>query len=189
MTPSCKITNQISAGNNLFVPVIGFCGKAGSGKTTAASFLTQQHGYARLKFADPMKEMAKVLGLYDEHLEGTLKEKPCDLLGGRSPRYLLQTLGTEWGRNLMGKEFWVRIWVRKAMDLLTHYGKLVVDDIRFQNEADAVRSLGGIIIKLEGHSTNEVLPHASESLNFQPDLTICNDQNLQHRRCQDWQTD
>ena len=165
---------------NLFVPVIGLSGKAGSGKTTAATFLNKTHRYARLKFADPMKDMARALGLCDEHLEGNLKEKPCELLGGKSPRYLLQTLGTEWGRNLMDQDFWVRIWTRKAIGLLSDHGKLVVDDVRYQNEANAVRALGGVIIRLESFSTNEILPHTSESLDFKHDFTIYNNEDLNH---------
>ena len=39
------------------------------------------------------------LGLGEAHIEGALKEVPCELLGGKTPRYAMQTLGTEWGRD------------------------------------------------------------------------------------------
>ena len=85
--------------------LLGIHGKAGSGKSTAAQVLIDG-GFKRVKFADPLKNMLRAIGLTDQHIEGDLKEVPCDMLLGQTPRHAMQTLGTEWGRGCIGGEFW-----------------------------------------------------------------------------------
>ena len=125
--------------------IIGFTGKLQSGKSTCAKFLLQDYGFHRTRFADKMKGMLKKLGLTDAQVDGNEKDKPCALLGGKTPRYALQTLGTEWGRTLMDSEIWVRatMWGIDRMPNL-----IVIDDVRFINEANAIKELGGIVVKV-----------------------------------------
>lgn len=145
--------------------VVALTGAAGSGKSTAADYLVKHYGYQRVKFADPLKQMLRCMGLGDLHIEGHLKESPVEWLDGRTPRYLMQTLGTEWGRHMVSRDIWITIW-RNTVDgwINAEPGcKIVVDDCRFANEAEAVRNLGGRIIAL--HRPGAGLPgqHASES--------------------------
>ena len=77
--------------------LIGLVGAAHCGKTTVAILLSREHRYVRLRFADTIKDMLRVLGLSDEQLDGNLKEVPTDLLYGKTPRWAMQSLGTEWG--------------------------------------------------------------------------------------------
>jgi hypothetical protein len=145
--------------------VVALTGAAGSGKTTAADYLIQHYGYQRVKFADPLKKMLRCLGLAESQIEGELKESPIEWLDDRSPRYLMQTLGTEWGRHMVSRDIWVSIW-RNTVDSWVNDvpdGRVVVDDCRFANEAEAVRALGGRIIAL--HRPGAGLPgrHASEA--------------------------
>lgn len=123
--------------------LIGIVGIAGSGKTLVAKHLVERHGYTRMRFADPLKRMLRDgLGLSDEEVDGDLKMTPNPVFSGKTPRYLMQTLGTEWGRKRVSNDIWVNIWKRDA----ALAGPLVVvDDVRFPNEADAIRSLGGVI--------------------------------------------
>jgi hypothetical protein len=127
--------------------IVALSGVAGSGKTTAADYLGKRYGYVRVKFADPIKDMLRAIGLTDRHLEGDLKEKPQHF--GKSPRFLLQTLGTEWARDTIHQDFWVNIWCNRVWDLLKQGKRVVVDDVRFANEILAVRALQGAIYRVE----------------------------------------
>src|SRR6266550_5970312 len=91
-------------------PVIAFTGLLRSGKTTAAFRLMNDHNYRKVRFAGPLKDMAYAFGLSFDHIDGELKELPCDLLGGKSPREFMQLLGTEFGRNLIDRNLWIRAW-------------------------------------------------------------------------------
>lgn len=136
--------------------LIALTGPAGSGKSTAAAALAEQ-GWTRTRFAAPLKAM--LAALYAEagldakavalRIEGGLKEAPCPILAGRTPRHAMQTLGTEWGREMIAPALWVRLWERRARALLDAGVRMVVEDVRFDDEADAVRSLGGLVVALE----------------------------------------
>ena len=129
--------------------IVGLCGRKGSGKDTAAAVLTSR-GYENVKFAGGLKTMLRALLAYqgygvweiDEMIEGTLKEEATISLAGKDPRYAMQTLGSEWGRTLMGEDFWVQTAISRMKSL----DRVVVTDVRFPNEADAIRELGGIIV-------------------------------------------
>ena len=137
--------------------IVALVGAAGCGKSTVADIL-QGMGYHRLKFSQPLKDMLKAIGLSDEHTEGSLKEVPRDLLSGRTPRYAMQTLGTEWARDIMEKDFWLNLWRTQAQK----YEKLVVEDCRFGNEAGLVKSMGGNLWRINrlGYDFNG---HSSET--------------------------
>lgn len=147
--PDCDKPRWNPANDNL-PRVVALTGAAGSGKSTAADYLVRQHGYERVKFAGPLKDMMRAIGFSDDHIEGDLKEKPDALLSGKTPRHAMQTLGTEWGRKCIGEDFWSNAWLYRVRGLVDFGRRVVVDDLRFPNEAAAVRSLGGVIIKLEG---------------------------------------
>lgn len=159
-----------TAANDNLPRVVALTGAAGSGKSTAADYLIRQHGYERVKFAGPLKDMCRAIGLTEDHIEGRLKEVPSDMLCGKTPRHLMQALGTELGRNMIGEDFWIRLWLHRVAGA----GRVVVDDLRFPNEAAAVRSLGGVIIKLEGRG-GIAGTHASEAGCGTHDAVVVND--------------
>ena len=88
--------------------LIGLTGPAGCGKDTIANFLMETHGFVQIALADPLRDGLKaMLGVTDEQLHRRdLKEAPIDWIG-RSPRELLQTLGTEWGREHVAADLWL----------------------------------------------------------------------------------
>jgi len=144
--------------------LIAFTGAAGSGKSTAASHLREWYGYTRIRFADPIKEMLRDFGLTFDQLDGSLKETPCDLLCGKTPRRAMQTLGDEWGRQLMGGDVWVRAWERRVDEVRSFRDcGIVVDDLRYPNELDAILHLGGTVIRVVRPGIDLVESHASES--------------------------
>lgn len=161
------------------IQVVALCGLAGSGKSTAADHLVERFGYTRVKFADPIKDMLRAIGLDDRHIEGDLKEVPSDLLMKRTPRYAMQRLGTEWGRGLIGPDFWVNVWkqrVQKYIDLGT---TVVVDDCRFPNELRAIKELGGISLMLHRPGLVPIEKHISEQYILETDYEITNDRSIE----------
>ena len=155
--------------------LIALTGYAGSGKSTVAKHLVEKHGFTLVKFAGPLKNMMRALGLGDREIEGDLKEQPHPLLCGETPRHAMQTLGTEWGRNCIGQEFWIRAALENAHAVLDQGGRVVIDDCRFNNEADAVRALGGEIIQIRRPCVAPVSAHPSESLGVPPSHIFLND--------------
>lgn len=119
-----------------------------SGKSTLASHLINSHGYARVKMADPLKNMVRSLlrdagieeSRIEEYIEGNLKETPIAELGGTTSRHMMMTLGDEW-RNMHGRELWVNIAKAKIISLLKQGESVVVDDIRYQFELDNLEIL------------------------------------------------
>ena len=156
--------------------IIGFCGLAGSGKTTAARALVAL-GFVRAPFAAPLKRMfaALALGPPDGVDPRAWAETPHALLCGKTPRQALQTLGTEWGRTLIGEDLWVRLWAAEA----ARHAHVVADDVRFANEAEAIRMAGGIVIRIEraGAGSPSGGTHVSETIPFAPDGAIANDRS------------
>lgn len=166
--------------------LIAFAGRAGVGKSAASSLLINSFDYVPTKFAGPMKAMLTTMyefaGLDSEditaRLEGSLKEKPDNILGGTSPRRAMQTLGGDWGRDAVREDLWVSLWKRDAQRKLQAGFSLVVDDLRYPNEADAIRDLGGEIWMVQGQSRRHVPDHPSEALDLDPDGEIINDLGL-----------
>jgi hypothetical protein len=130
--------------------VVAFTGLAGSGKSTSTRYLVEQYGYTLVKFAGPLKDMMRAIGFSERDIEGDLKEVANHALCGKTPRYAMQTLGTEWGRNLIGDDLWISLWRNRVEKVIEEGGRVVTDDCRFPNEASAVRKLGGGIFKIEG---------------------------------------
>lgn len=124
------------------------CGVAGAGKSALARVLARDYGYAVVKFADPLKEMLRVLGLGDRELEGDRKSVPSELLCGHTPRWAMQRLGTEWGRMKIGESLWVDAW-RRRVAALPAGARIVVDDCRFPNELEAAREMGFVPVRID----------------------------------------
>ena len=140
--------------------LIAFTGPAGCGKSTAAQILLSK-GWKRVKFASVLKDMCRAMGLTDSQIEGDLKEQPIPNLGV-SPRWIMQSLGTNWGRELIHPDLWVNMTHYKVFDLLEGGHNVVIDDCRFDNESNMVRNLGGKVVKINGRSSlNDA--HVSES--------------------------
>jgi len=153
--------------------LIAFSGRKGAGKTTAANALVEERGYERLRFAGPMKEMVAVLlrrlgyteDATQKMVDGPLKESEVGELRC-TPRHLLQTIGTEWGRQQVREDLWAVVTLQEARQRMQDGTDVVIDDCRFPNEAEMIREAGGRVVELyrmrtEG-SRAEMDTHASE---------------------------
>lgn len=161
------------------------------GKSTACQRLVEHHGYRHLPFARIIKRMAMTFLVecgYPEPIAADYinvnKEVPLERVPGMpTARYLMQTLGTQWGRHEVSPNLWVDEWECKARVWSRSGVPVVADDMRFPNEVEAIKRLGGKIWRIERPNTQfdpEVLRHASEgglaSLTF--DRVINNDKGV-----------
>lgn len=163
--------------------LIGLAGAARSGKTTAAAELAAHFGFIDYAFAQPLKAMlAEGLNLSVAQLEGAEKEAPLPWLG-KSPRELLQTLGSEWGRGLVHRELWLRV-ARQNLDNLAECHQqalgIVISDVRYEDEAAFVRQRGGVLVHILRPDAPPVRAHATEAglAIGDDDLVIHNDGDL-----------
>ena len=148
--------------------LIGVGGKARSGKSTVAGHLVVSKGFWTLAFAEPLKAGAQaIFGLTPEQTDGRLKEM-VDERWGMTPRQILQLLATEAMRRVFGDDIWVKLLDIRIQRLLSMHpdANIVVSDVRFKSEASAIKSWGGIIIRINrdgAGATGGVIGHVSET--------------------------
>jgi len=158
--------------------IIGLSGLAGSGKTTVADALVlqlQESGDSarRMSFADPLKAMLAtyyaMVGLTSEQINarisGSLKQIPDPYLQAETPRYAMQTLGTEWGRQCIGSYFWVSEGLRRAESSGLQW--IVFDDVRFEQEA---RAIGELNFHITRGGVQRQSDHVSEGFAAGPEI-------------------
>lgn len=168
--------------------LIGLAGPARSGKSTAADHLVRNHLLEHYAFADPLRSgLMEIFNLDPDDFEGERKEQALAWLG-RSPRELMQSMGTEWARQMVHPDVWVRIAEQNLNYLqnsLSSVVGFVVSDVRFDNEAEFIRRRGGTIIHITRPDAPPVNPHASEAgiHATQPDLIVRNTSDIEQLRC------
>lgn len=173
--------------------LIGICGAAGSGKDSLAEGIAAIDVYYVYHFADPIKGALNAMFGWGPAYwkDREWKEKSIDWLGV-SPRVLAQTLGTEWGREVIDQEIWLKIAQEKHRRM---GGKAVVNtktngqiaamgmiipDVRFENEARWIKEMGGLLFEVNRPGVEPVAQHASESADLSPwiDYTVLNDRRI-----------
>lgn len=132
--------------------IIGIVGYKGSGKDAMADYLVEHFQFEKMAYADPIKDVcAQLFDLDDDYFnKRDLKEKKLDFWE-LSPREILQKVGTDLFRKHFDQEFWVKLMENKIQNKLVKYPdmNIVCSDVRFQNEADLVKKLGGKIIFID----------------------------------------
>jgi hypothetical protein len=139
--------------------IIGICGPIGSGKSSLAEALLGDGDERRgeiVSMATPLKQAAYGLGW----------DGKKDAKGRR----LLQVLGTDLGRECIGESIWLWEWLQAVTSQTEQDELVVVDDVRFENEAKLIRLLGGVIVQLHGrdlgtvgqneHTSERRMPHS-----------------------------
>jgi len=151
--------------------LVGVLGKKRHGKDTISDHLVKNWNFHPITLAEPLKEACRSLfGFNEEQLYGNLKED-IDPYWNVSPRTVFQFIGTDVFRKQIdkiipnvGDKFWVVLIKKKILDIQKDNpnANIVVTDVRFKNEVDMIKSLGGLIIKVERPSIGLIDSHISE---------------------------
>lgn len=172
--------------------IIGLVGQLNSGKDTVAAHLIKEHGFERRAFADPLKRsVAALLDIPTQDIEKyknnlNIRVELTEFEQTRhdssqiielSFREFLQRFGTESHRDVFGENFWVD---QTLPDGFYFYNSrnIVITDVRFISEAKRIRSLNGHIVLIERPGLDNKDPHRSEEIDFETDITIKNDSNI-----------
>lgn len=173
--------------------LIGLSGYARSGKDAAATFLVAR-GFKRIALADTLRDILYTTDpfvpshdirnihtpVYVTRLSALVDEVGWDKAKSNPEvRRLLQVLGTEAGRNILGED----VWVNHALGSYDN-SDVVVTDVRFRNEAEFIRSKGGLVVRIERPGVGPVNDHSSDNglLGYHFDTTIVNDGRLNDLR-------
>lgn len=155
-------------------------------------------GYKRLSFADNVREAVYRLNprierrIFSDYDDDRFIYTPVQALVDKwgweyvkvnfgEARRLLQVMGTEVGRSMFGEDAWIEMVGRQVKEINQNIGviqDIVITDVRFQNEADYVRKLGGRIVLITREGTGPVNDHASDKIDFDADMVIQNDGSI-----------
>ena len=145
------------------IVLIGFLGKKGAGKDTAANYLlTTEDRARRYAFADPLKNVCKILfNFTEEQLYGSLKDV-VDPRWSIKPRDAFQFIGTEIFREKInelvpgiGNDFWVKnLENRLLLSYKNGERHFVISDVRFPNEVALIHKYKGTVIKIHRELLN-----------------------------------
>ena len=152
--------------------LIAFHGAAGSGKSTAAAYLATR-GWVEQGFAWPLKHLVgRLFDFSDAQLFGPSSERnrpdpryPRPDGTCLTPREALQRFGTDAARACY-PDIWVDAAMRHTRQLLAHGERVVLADLRFANEAQAILEAGVYVVKLHGQHTQlkgDAASHSSEA--------------------------
>jgi hypothetical protein len=160
--------------------IIGLSGYAQSGKDSTAELLCLNYGYTRLAFADPMRQALMIINPKLDsitHVSDFVEDYGWDI-AKKNPevRRLLQVLGTDFGRKMLGDDVWIKI----ALSGIKSEDRVVISDVRFPNEGDAIKKLGGSLWRINRRNHSAVNDHASEHAmdNYMFSHVIYNDGTL-----------
>ena len=157
--------------------IVGISGKIASGKTTYCNLLLNKFNeYCRLSYGDILKEETSDLfnypleWAYDQILKyNVVNPEICSFnklvfkrflyfiglykpnmpflpYGNMTVRSVLQWYGTNYIRK-NNPDYWVDLMNKK---LISHPWA-IIEDVRFKNEANQIKKLGGLLIRIEPH--------------------------------------
>lgn len=179
--------------------LIGVTGKKRSGKDTLAQALTGV-GFVRVAFADPIRDLAYALDplVWVEADEQHMLPQAVRLLGRgsshrlawlvdvvgweaakdtREVRRTLQRLGVDAGRKVLGESVWLDL----GMTAAARHEDVVITDVRFPEEADAVRTAGGRVVRVTRPGVTSFDTHATETAmdGYPVDVEVVNDTTVE----------
>lgn len=149
--------------------LLGLSGYKGSGKTTVADYLRNyvcldgMTFFQEYSWAFPLKEVIgkKLLGLTHQQIYDEKAKEDVDLRWGKSPRQLLQIIGTDCFRDKVHSDFWIKVGEPIIKEYLEN-GPVVISDNRFPNELDFIKKTGGYSVRIIKQGQVIKDSHASE---------------------------
>lgn len=142
--------------------IIGLAGYARSGKDEVAKVLVNKYGFTRVAFADPIREfLLKINPILDDghRVEDFVKEFDWNIAKAKpETRRLLQDIGIT-AREMFGEDFWIGLALRK----MEYKERVVVTDVRFRNEINAIHTLEGKVFRVMREGVGPVNGHISET--------------------------
>ena len=139
--------------------IIGITGSAGSGKDTIGDILVSNSpNWSKLSFAGHLKDVASLLFGFDRKMlagetpeDRELRELPDKYWSEKmgkdfTPRFALQFLGTNLLRNQLHQNIWVDCLEKTVLESSNN---IVITDVRFPNEIDMIKNIGGEIWRVE----------------------------------------
>lgn len=158
--------------------LIGITGNARHGKNALADLIAPQLDMCPVAFADNLKRACSHIFGIPPHTEHKNAEHPFWKM---TPRSIWQLFGSEAMRGTFGENIWVESLYHQTLEPLLAEGVgCIITDVRFPNEAQAVKAWGGMLIKVVRPSEPVDLSHQSEQhiASIQADVTIQNDADL-----------
>lgn len=148
--------------------IIGLTGVEGSGKSTVANYLCEEHRFITVSFAESLKNVLSEIFDWDrELLEGITNEsriwretvdnywsKKLNI-PGFTPRFAMQYIGTDLFRNHFNKDIWI-LSLRNKLEKYSYKDNIVISDIRFDNETNMIRELDGKILLITKNESRYV---------------------------------
>lgn len=157
--------------------LIGLTGQAGCEKDTVAQFLRDVMAFRPISLAEPIRRgiVAMFAIPYENLVDRELKEQPLKQLCGKTPRQAMQTLGTEWGRNHMCLDVWLKV-AQRDIDFQRclaeawnmHISGVVISDISFPGEARWLKDQGGVLWRINRPDN----PYATNSGRHESEIPI-----------------
>lgn len=174
--------------------LIGLIGKKGVGKSTASMHIKKTYGAKIYSLSTPIKKIAEIFGFSVNSIYGNQEAKEQITYNGVSGREFLQKIGTEFGREIFPKLFpnfklddHKNIWIQLLHNEYMHEKSYalwvnlpfiyVVDDIRFQDEANYIKKNKGFLLKITkdtDNTSNDKHKSETEQDTIIPDYSIPN---------------
>ena len=172
---------------HLLTDRVAIIGKKGSGKSTLAKHLTESfyeslimEDAETIKMADTLKDMCRLFlkdagfneEMVERMIEGDIKEERIPYYDF-TPRRMMQTLGTQWGRDCLKPSIWRDIWENRVN---ASESSIICDDVRFDNEVIRAEEMGFKLVRIVSPDTEQNSDeHESERVpNHCADVIILN---------------
>ena len=149
--------------------IIGLVGFKEVGKSTAAEHLREMYCFERINFKDGM--LAQMLINFPDFIPAFCRLMDKHYWDGRAWTFgrLNQEKPEAWRAFMVnfGTDLWRQIdnniWVDKWGEKVQEYNMVVADDVRFLNEAEKLKQMGGILIRLTRPDVTTGGNHKSET--------------------------
>lgn len=164
--------------------IIGFIGPKGSGKDYAYSILFKHfNNVDRVAFADPIKNtICELFSLQPEQLELIKRCPQIDFINHETNNCYGSSTGRDFVRNIgmLMRNYDDQQFNRYVEDKIKDNPNTnwVVTDVRFPNEVELIKRLGGVLIEInrEGYTYDQ---HVTESGKLPHDYLVDNDENFE----------